>query len=721
MRYWIVIFILTLICFRGVCAGDDINGSANLTYRSTETKTGDEEESSWAFIQTYNFQMTKELTSKINFAANLGVNVNETNDTKTTLLTPDIRLNLRNEYFDADTGYRITEKGLDILTMVSDEDRLTTESWNANFSTRSEKYPKVRLSYNEDMKYDHQAVRKTDTKTTNFFGSADYTYRFLNFNYDYRNNVSDDYVTECTTETDTHDGRVDFRKSFWKNKIATSGSYSIINTKTEIITGSQEVRLKKKREAIHGLYAHDPTPLSGPLNDKYDALKDGDKTTRVTTPTDINIGEGTDRNIGLELSFAEDVELIYLYTTKPDSAFNADNFTWAAYSSKDNNVWEPITGADFKYDTNENRFEISFPKPKTKAEYFKIVNTKSDPNDLYVTEIEAYGFVTYAPFTTIETEHTTQTIQANLGYKPTDWLSFTYDFMQDQREETQQEEEPDQEKTRRQTHNATGRVEKQLHKYLTAGAQYQKRLEYNYEAEDKTTDTYLLQFLSSPLKTLDTDLSLNHTVSKEGGETQSKSSSALLQISAKLRDGANLDVNGDITRSENPVSQSDTTTKSVNSNLRLELTRMLTAEIEYNNNWTETENPDGSASGRSWDGKTTFYWRPSHEFYFRASCAMNSQNDGDKTFQMQYNMNWLMTEKMQFSMGHTLDEVVDKFDICDIFDIYKSDTLKSTYSADLSWNLSRTFSLRFNYDLKRQEADETTETQTFSTNLSARF
>ncbi len=100
---------------------------------------------------------------------------------------------------------------------------------------------------------------------------------------------------------------------------------------------------------------------------------------------------------------------------------------------------------------------------------------------------------------------------------------------------------------------------------------------------------------------------------------------------------------------------------------------------------------------------------------------MNSQNDGDKTFQMQYNMNWLMTEKMQFSMGHTLDEVVDKFDICDIFDIYKSDTLKSTYTADLSWNLSRTFTLRFNYDLKRQEADETTETQTFSTNLSARF
>ncbi|MBW2569212.1 MAG: hypothetical protein JRE47_07530, partial [Deltaproteobacteria bacterium] len=232
MKYWIAI-LLTLICFRGVYAGDDISGSANLTYRSTETKTGEEEKSSWEFTQNYNLQVTKEFTPKVNFAANLGINVNETNDTKTTRLTPDIRLNLRNEYFDADTGYRITEKGLDILTMVSDEDRLTTEAWNVNFSTKSGKYPKVRLRYNEDLNYDHLAVRKTDTKITNFSGSADYAFRFLNFNYNYKNNVSNNHVTESTTETNTNEGRVNFRKSFWKNRIVTSGTYSITNRKAE--------------------------------------------------------------------------------------------------------------------------------------------------------------------------------------------------------------------------------------------------------------------------------------------------------------------------------------------------------------------------------------------------------------------------------------------------------------------------------------------------------
>ena len=710
MKYWIaVFFLLTMVCFRGICAGDDFGGSANLAYCSSETKTGEEEESSWGFTQTYNLQATKEFTSKINLAANLGINLNETNDTKTTLLTPDIRLNLRNEYFDADTGYRITEKGLDILTMVSDEDRLTTESWNANFSTKSEKYPKVRLRYNEDMNYDYLSVRETDTKTTNFSGSADYAFRFLNFNYDYKNDISDNYVTECTTETDTHDGRINFRKSFWKNKIATSGSYSITNRKTETKTGGQDVEVAEKKSPSAGLYADDPPdPLNVTLT-SHDSLIDGDKTT--STGIEIGLSADIDQNMGLNLIFATEVSKIYVYTTTPDINFNDGFYTWAVYASSDNITWRPIY-ATFDYVADQKRFEISFTK--TTARYFKVVNTANDDRALEATEIEAYSLTIQAAYTTDTQESTTQSAQANLRYKPTDWLSFMYDFTQNQQKETtqdQQEAEPDQEKTRRQTHNATGRVERQLHKYLTASAQYQKRFEYDSEAdvENKTTDTYLMQFLSSPLTTLDTDLSLNHTVSKEGGETQSKSSSALLHIAAMLREGADLDVDANITRSENAVSQSETTTNSINSNLRLELTRMLTAEIEYGMNWTETQQSESGSdtTGQTSNARTTFNWRPSHDFYFRGSYGIaRDEQSGEETIQQQYNMSWLMTEKMQLGMGYNLD---------------KNGTVSSTYSSDLSWNLSRMFTLRFNYGWIRKKADTTTETQTVSANLSASF
>jgi len=615
----VIIFLLTIVCFRGVCAGDDISGSADLTYRSTETKSGEEDESSWGFIQNYNLQAAKNFTSKVNFAANLGIHINETNDTKTTLLTPDIRLNLRNEYFDADTGYRISEKGLDILTMISDEDRFTTESWNVNFFTKSDKYPKLRLRYNEDRNYDHLAVHVTDSKTTNFSGNADYTYRFLNFNLEYINNVADDYVTESITETDTHYGRVDFRKSFWKNRIATSGSYSITNRKRETTTGSQDVEFAEKKSPSAGLYAaNPPDPLNIVLT-PHPSLTDN----KTDISAVINIGGGnTNQNIGLALNFAEDVERIYLYTT--DESFNKALFAWDVYLSVDNISWKRITSnANFDYNTNKNRFEISFSK--TKARYFKIVNTANDSSDnLYVTEIEAYSLIQGA----YTKESTTQTTQANLRYKPMDWLSFTYDFTQDERKTRADQEET--EKTRRLTHNMNCRVERELHKYITAWAQCGRRMEYDSEAEDKTTDTYLLHFLSSPLRTLDTDLSLNHTVSKENSKTQSKSSSALLQISAKLREGADLNVDANIIRSENLVSQSDTTTKSVNSELRLELTRMLTAEIEHDINWTETQQsePDGDTTGRTSSSRVIVYWRPSHDFYFRGSYDIDRDKKG---------------------------------------------------------------------------------------------
>jgi hypothetical protein len=707
LKFWIVIFLLTLVCFRGVCTGDDISGSADLAYRSTETKTGEEEESAWSFTQNYNLQATKEFNPKINFAANLGININETNDTKTTLLTPDIRLNLRNEYFDADTGYRITENGLDVLTMISDEDRFTTESWNANFSTKSEKYPKVQLRYNEDINYDHPAVHETDSKTTNFSGTTDYTYRFLNFNYEYRNNVLDDYVTEAITETDTHYGRFDFRKSFWKNRISTSGSYSITNTKTEIKTGPQEVKDDEKNTAYNGLYVQDTTPVLSTLNSEP-LLIDGIK----TTSAGINIGEvgNTYQNIGVDLNYDTKVELIYLYTTPPNAFFNKDLFTWAVYYSSDNLSWTEITSTVNKdYDTIKERFEISFTAPP--ARYFKIVNTSNDTYELYVTEIEAYSYKTYPAFTTTETEQTTQTTQANLRYKPMDWLFFTYDFTQDERETKpdQEETESESEKTRRHAHSMNCRVERELHKYITAWAQYGRRLEYDSETADKTTDTYLLHFLLSPLTTLNTDFSLNHTVSKEDGETESKSSSALLQISAKLREGADLNVDANITRSENLASQSETTTKSINSDLRLELTRMLTAEIEYDTNWTETDQsePDGDTTGRTSNARVIFYWRPSHDFYLRGSYDIDrDEKSGEETIRQQYNMNWLMTEKMQLDMGYTLN---------------RSDSVSSTYAANLSWNLSRVFTLRFGYDWSRRQEDMTETTQTFTTNLSARF
>lgn len=688
-------------------AEDDIHGSANLSYVSRDTETDGVKENEWRFNQAYKLGVSKDFSSKVGFNADLDVNVTESNEEKTTRVAPDVRLNVKNEYFDANTGYRLNERGLDVLTMVSDEDRRTTESWNANMTTKSEQYPKVRLRYNQDKDYDHLAVRETDTENSNFAGSADYSFRFFDFYYEYRNDQSDDYVEESSQETDTHEGRVSFRKSFLDNRLTTSGSYSITDRNTETRTGGQDVTVDEIQRANAGLWARDnrvtPDPTTILLN-PTPSLVDGNKAT--SAGIDIGITTDEDRqNIGVEFDSPKDVEKIYLYTEEPGTFFDETQFVWAVYTADTNTggggEWTQITAsATDVYDDDENRFEISFTK--TNARYFKVVNAGNDGNALEVTEIEAYDVKTFQAFTTTTDERVLETYQANLGYKPWDWLYLTYDFTKDD-----QDKKTEGEKTRRDTHNLSGRVDRDINKYLSAWAQYRRRWSFDSETEDTTTDTYLVHFLSSPLDTLDTDLSFNHTVTQEESETQSRTSSALLQITAKLREGADLDVDGNIVRSKNLTSDTETTTKSIDSNLRLALTKMLTAELEYNRNWTDTEQPGNETNEETSLGKTTLYWRPSQGFYLRGSYGfIKDEKTGDETTQQQYNMNWLVTEKMQLDMGYTVD---------------KNDSDTQTYTSNLSWNFSRALTLRFGYDWSRQEADQITTTQTFTTDLSARF
>jgi len=93
----VAVFFLALNPADLIYAEDDIHGSAHLTHTSTETETGGDKTSTWQFTQVYNVGLTKALTPKVGFSADLDVNVTESNDEKTTRLAPDLRLDMTNE------------------------------------------------------------------------------------------------------------------------------------------------------------------------------------------------------------------------------------------------------------------------------------------------------------------------------------------------------------------------------------------------------------------------------------------------------------------------------------------------------------------------------------------------------------------------------------------------------------------------------------------------
>jgi len=685
-------------CFFSVAfASDAFGGSANYSYKLTETTTDGEKESSWQQTQNYKLGVRKDFTDKVNFTADVDVNITNNDGKETTSLVPDLRLDVNNEYFNANTGYRRTERNINMFTVNPEQERITTESWNINLDTKSITYPQLRLSYSEDVSYDHLEDHETDNKSTLFNSRLDYDYRFLDFSYSFKRNTSENYVTDLTQETNTHEGMMSFNRNFFDDKVTTSGRYSILFSETESQTQGSEVTVEDLVAAAHGLYADD-FPLPGVALGTLDSLVDGDRTT--STGKSIGGFGKTDRNIGLDLNLDKTISQIRLYTE--DVSFTSTAFTWAVYYSDDNVNYTKITNAaTFSYDDDENYFEINFNA--TEARYFKIVNKGNDStvDPINVTEIEAYEVTTYAPNAVTTQERTTQNLQTSIGYKPFDWMQFNYDLSWNE-----QETKPDSEKTSQTTHNFSARVERRLHQYLRAVGQYQRRMQVNSDSADTANDTFLVHFTSSPLDTLSTGLSLSHNISQTENVVQSKNTQALMQAQAKLREGLDWDVDCTATNYQNVAGDSETNTQSLSSGLRMELTPNLTDELEYDVQWSETDAPAGTASTQSSSAKNTLYWRPSSDFFFRGSYSMNWEDSGEESTQQQYNISWLMTDKMQLSLGYTLDE---------------NGGTSQTLSSDLSWNLSSMFTLKFGFNWSRQETDTVTDSKAYTVDISARF
>lgn len=257
-------------------------------------------------------------------------------------------------------------------------------------------------------------------------------------------------------------------------------------------------------------------------------------------------------------------------------------------------------------------------------------------------------------------------------------------------------------------HNISIRGDARLHKYLNSWAQYRKRLEYNSEQDNTSTDTFTLNFNSTPIETLNANLIFNHLINKTEFETQSETSSMFLHIIANIWEGVDLSVDGQINYTDNIVEDTNTLSKIINSDLRLKLTKTLTTEINYITEWTDSEDSDGTEiSTSNYTIGTDIYYRPIQSFYFKLSYELQkNENAEDLTYYIS-DINWIMTEKLRANLQYKVD---------------KNSRDDTKFSSDLVWNMSKIFVLRFNYDWSREkENDILTKTDIFTTSISAKF
>lgn len=687
-------------------AADSFRADANLHYRLTETMVDNSKTEDWLFSQKYRLGLSKDLTSRLNVAGNLDVGETETKRKgKSTMVIPDLLASLDNEFFEAKAGYRVTEKDINFMSLVSDNKPQKAESTSLSLASKLRKYPTLRMRYTEDRYVDFLEVHEVDSKQTNLTGSADYDYKFLSGGYAYGHSTMRDYTGEMLRVTDSEDGRLNFNKGFMAERISTSGSTSFAKSTTTTTTAGQGNDILSQKLAQNGLYS--PTqPSAGSGLPVEDLLIDGDK----DTSAGINVGGAgnTGRHIGLDLLYPTRVERIFLYVQ--DVTFSPGAFTWSVYSGDDNVNWTLVAAsASFVYDVYRHVFEMTIGA--TTARYFKVVNTANDStvNPILVTEMEVYSVRTQAAFTEDVNKALTKNGQFGLGLKATDWMTMRYDVS-----ENRQRSEPESLDTRRNTHTAGARLEKDLLAYLTAAAQHQKRWETDSKVEDRSSDISLVHFNSKPLEALDTDLSYSNTVTNKGADRQSRTDTGLFHVAAQLRKGADLDTDLNLTQYENLVSQSQTISKSLDTSLRLALTRFLTAETQHNTEWSVTQPAHGVESkDLSTYRKLGLYWRPMSIFFLRGSYGVDRDEiDGSEKVQQEYNLNWLMTRKIQLGSSLNLERA------------YEPETAtmrRTTFATDLTWNLSEVATLGFGTDFSRQQTEFVTEVRSISMDLRLKF
>ena len=679
-------------------AEDRVSGSMQLSYRLSEIRSAGQERIDSMFLRLYKVGLNKDVTPTVTFQGSFDLTELEENEERSTRQVPELRLLVDSDVVDANLGYRLVERGLHGLTTGSDEDRRTTESWNVDLASRGLEDTRARTSYRRDRDYDHLSVRETDTCKDDFYASLDHELLDpLTVGYSLRLRQVEDYADEVTTLTETNEGRMRFRDTYLDGALNTSASYTHTVRETDTQVRGDTYETETSVLAAAGL-GDDSEPAAGLPLPALPALIDGDLST--STGVDIGGAGNTGRVFGLDLDRAGKVDELRLYTT--DTAFTPGDYTWALHTSDDGVSWTLVrAAAAFTYDDEKNRFEIT---AGTSSRWLKIVCTANDAtvSPLYVTELEALTLESRGSGSVHKDMAVTKNAQMGLGYRPWDWLALSYDMSQSRRMP-----EAGAEEDRRDTHSASMRASRAVIEKLTAVGQVQRRLETATGELDRTSNSYLMQLLATPMPTLDSDLSLNRVDSSEGPQLVSRSDTAQLHTGAQLRPGMVLSMEGALSSNRNYTTDVDVAGRSLETSLQMELAKSLKADLSHDMRWTETTLPSATVKGHTSFSKAALYFRPSRDVYLRGSGSVDRDHEaGTQTLRQECRLSWRATRKIQLEAGWATERNEDQ---------------KDSANADLTWALSQVFNLRMGYDWMWYRSDVLTEIVQYSVDLTAKF
>ncbi len=753
MGWKIAALIIVLLLSGSSAFAQGLNGWFDISHSSSKDyEDGERTSETDTFNRNLYLNFHNSITPMLSYQINLRTNYSDTDLTDTNgeastsyrrSMEPAFDLNFGNPVYNMSAGYRIQEQWT--TAHLDNESRATTEFFYSRFNVSPQAFPTLNLQFDRQKNYNHLDDRTVDNNNMKYSVGSSYVLPSEDLKFRYSVNYSsitnriplDSMISKTINDNFNSNYNIGYADKLWGNRADYFMNYQGIysRNKTEQFVFDTGTVLIKRLPIGGGLHVVDTTPDSGALSSET-KLTDGQADAASVINT-INIGTGTDHNIGIGVSSVNSVDRLYIFVSENVSGDTNLSLpaNWKLFESNSNlpsTTWTEIT-SDIQSVTvrpdilnNTYRYEIVFSTPHN-ASYFKAVNLLAvnapGLTNVFVTEIEAYG-TEFADEDTLTSVTTTfnQGLNLNVNIRALKKLTLSLQYSLDKADQNPESLDKSFEGIIKNMFSDSIAGEKadfrsnvtrnygassawMTHRLLTTTLRVQRSESFdNMEETDVSSNTYNLSFSSTPLPTLDAGFSLIKNDSFNFDEISSTGNSLLLSIGTKLYRDVNSITDFGYTRSKSFESESTTTSRHITGSIDAILNRKLSGNLSYGFNWTESE--DTSPDSR--EGNAVLTYRPGRFININGSLGV-SDSDGDLTTSEGILIDWLPVQAVRLNTSYQHS------------DSEPGPVKTDTFSGYAIYYVTKFADFRFTFSYAQKEQDTKTESYNFNTNINCRF
>ena len=510
-----------------------------------------------------------------------------------------------------------------------------TNSEQAVFKTKDQRYPLLELRYDAQHTYEEQQAPDEDIRNRRIQARADYDRPQYQTSYTFSVTETENVITDLKSDSWRHLFRWAGTSGLGdREQTRLSGSYTFGHTTQNdevLAVGGTVLRPLPVRQ---GLYALDDAPDFGILAPR-NSLADGNTDDPVVPNVDVG-GAGTGHNLGADLGGERLVGALHVHTDRPSGA----NVVWSVWGSEDNQTWDLVSTAPPQiFNTALNRYELTLPVAAS-YRYVKTVNSGlNDIAQVLITELSVLELVSETSENGLQ--FVSHQLDARLGHEFSEAWQGAADLS------LQIDENPGRGGDRSRG-SLGGRISFEPNEEWVHTARWEVSSQRNDEADDVLENVLGYSLFYDPLETLRSSFSLTDRLTWLAGTRSRHRLGSAVEGNADLLEGLLATLGLSASRSEDFTGGRKYTTWNVRTRIQAALTDDL--DLVLDANYLESLETVHDDLRKRRDTGVGLDWRITRDLYARASLRQTSETSDRGTIDAL--LSWAMLPNLRLSVQH---------------------------------------------------------------------